>query len=317
MAHLHTPRVTIGVPVHDGAAYLAAALDSLRAQTFRDLEIIVSDNASTDESVAIASAYAAVDPRIRLVQSRVNIGGNANFHLVLDLARGEYFKWAAHDDLCDASFVERCVAVLDGDPSIVCCHARTVKIGADGEPVAGLPDPTRASAGGADPRARVRFRDVLLHTGYAARSFGLMRTAALRTCRPLLPVYGSEKVLMAELALRGRFHDIDEVLFFERVHAKSASALGTASAQQAFAAPSGAGGRLVPRLRLLGGYLGAIRRAPLAAPEKLRCAAAVGSYLLQVRKWRGVGRSMVTATGTGGHQTAEVARALGARDARV
>lgn len=134
-----------------------------------------------------------------------------------------------------------------------------------------------------------------------------MRTAALKACRPLLPVYGSEKVLMAELALRGRFHDIDEVLFYERVHAASASARATAADQQEFAAPSRAGGRVAPRLRLLVGYADAVRRVPLRRIEKLRCLGAIGSYLFQVRKWRGVARSVVASTGTGGHQRAEVA----------
>jgi len=314
---LPTPRVTIGVPVYNGAAYLASCLDSLRGQSFRDLEIVIADNASTDESAAIARAYAALDPRIRVVESRVNIGGNANFRRVLDLARGEYFKWAAHDDVCAPAFVERCVSVLDRDPGVVCCHARTVKIGADGAPVRGLPDPTRASSGGSDRRAHARFKDVLLHTGYGARSFGLLRTSVLRSCRPLLSVYGSEKVLMAEVALRGRFHDVDEPLFFERVHGQAASALPSATAQQGFAAPGAAGGRLAPRFRLLGGYLDAVRRAPLFAPEKARCLAAVASYLLQVGKWRAVARSVARDTGTGGHQSAEVAAAMEVRDARA
>lgn len=314
---LRPPRVSIGVPVYNGAEYLAACLESLLAQTFQDLEIIVSDNASTDETPAIARAYAVLDPRIRLVESRVNIGGNRNFHRVLELSRGAYFKWAAHDDLCEPVFVERCVDVLDRDSSVVCCHARTVKIDASGRPVPGLPDPTRASAGGGAARAQARFRDVLLHTGYGARSFGLMRAAALKACHPLLPVYGSEKVLMAELALRGRFHDIDEVLFYERVHAAAASALPTAAAQQAFAAPSRAGGRFAPRLRLLAGYADAVRRVPLPVVERACCALALGSYLFQVRKWRAVVRSVLASTGTGGHQTAEVAKSAEARDAAV
>jgi hypothetical protein len=308
-AQLRPPQVTIGVPVFNGAVYLASALDSLLGQTFHDLEIVVSDNASTDETAAIARAYAALDPRIRVIESRVNVGGYRNFMRVLEVARGDYFKWAACDDLCEPRFVERCVEVLDRDPSLMCCHARTVKIDPAGRPVPGLPDPTRSSASGSDPRPHVRFRDVLLHTGYAARSFGLIRAAALRACRPLLPIYGSEKVLMAELALRGRYHDIDDVLFYERVHPQSASALGTVSAQQEFAAASSEGGRLAPRLGLLAGYVGAVRRAPLPAGEKARCGLAILAYLFQVRKWRRVARSVIAATGTGGHQPAEVAAA--------
>jgi glycosyltransferase involved in cell wall biosynthesis len=290
----HRPRVSIGVPVYNGAEYLAVALESLIRQTFRDLEIIVSDNASTDQSAGIARVYAALDSRVRVVESRVNVGGNGNFQRVLELARGEYFKWAAHDDLCEPDFVERCVEVLDRDPSVVCCHSRTDKIDRAGRPVPALGDPTLVSARGSDPRAHVRFRDVLLHSGYAARSFGLIRRAELEACRPLVPVYGSEKVLMAELALRGRYHDVEDVLFHLRVHATSASALGSAAEQQVFAAPSCDEGRLTVRLRLLAGYVGAVRRAPVPVGEKARCGIAILAYLLQLRKWRRVVWSLFT-----------------------
>jgi glycosyltransferase involved in cell wall biosynthesis len=286
------PRVSIGVPVYDGAEYLAGCLEALLGQTYRDLEIIVSDNASSDESAAIARVYAALDPRIRVLESRVNVGGNANFQRVLDLARGEYFKWAAHDDLVEPSFVERCVEVLDRDPSVVCCHTRTDKIDRAGRALAGHGDPTRASVAGSDPRPHVRFRDVLLHSGYAVRSFGVIRRAEIAACRAFLPIYGSEKVLMAELALRGRYHDIEEVLFHVRLHGSSASALGTAAHKQEFAAPSCDTSRLSVRLRLLTGYLDAIRRAPISAVEKARCRLAILSYLFQLRKWKQVAKSL-------------------------
>src|SRR5688572_10868700 len=92
------PRVSIGLPVYNGENYLAEAIDSILAQTFEDFELIISDNASTDRTQEICEAYAAKDGRIRYYRSEVNKGSAWNFNRVFELARGEYFKWAAHDD---------------------------------------------------------------------------------------------------------------------------------------------------------------------------------------------------------------------------
>ncbi|WNC86000.1 glycosyltransferase family 2 protein [Thermosynechococcus sp. QKsg1] len=89
--------LSIGMPVYNGAKFIREALDSLLAQTFTDFELIISDNASTDETEAICREYAAKDKRIRYVRQAQNLGAAANFKYVLDEARGEYFMWAAAD----------------------------------------------------------------------------------------------------------------------------------------------------------------------------------------------------------------------------
>lgn len=291
------PRVSIGLPIKDGAAYLPSTLDSLLGQTFRDFELVVSDNGSTDATPELCRRAAARDPRVRYHRVDEDRGVMWNFWRVVELARGEYFKWASHDDIAAPEFLERCVAVMDADPGVVCCHSRTQKIDRAGRPVPGLPDPTRASDGGELPRPSQRFRDVLRNTGYAVRCYGLIRREALEACGRLLPVYGSEKILMAELALHGRYHDLEDVLFFERVHAAASSSLTSKEAQQVFADPSRSGRSMLPRLQLLGGYVAAVRRVPLPAAERLRCAVALVGYLFQWRKWGGVARSVVRGSG--------------------
>ena len=116
-----TPRVSIGLPVYNGERFLARAIDSLLAQDFVDFELVISDNASTDGTGEISRDYAARDPRIRYHRNERNIGAVGNFNRTLDLASGEYFKWAAHDDWCAPQFLGRCVEVLDDDPSTVLC----------------------------------------------------------------------------------------------------------------------------------------------------------------------------------------------------
>jgi glycosyltransferase involved in cell wall biosynthesis len=106
------PKVTIGVPVYNGEKYLAAALDTLLAQSFEDFELIISDNASTDCTEEIARAYAARDGRVRYERSGANRGCAWNHNRVFALARGRYFRWAAHDDLCAPTLLARTVELL-------------------------------------------------------------------------------------------------------------------------------------------------------------------------------------------------------------
>lgn len=109
-------RVTIGVPVRNGESELAASLACLTGQTYRDLEILVSDNASDDRTAEIVAEAMERDPRIRYVRHETNIGALANFTHVLTAATSPYFMWRAFDDLSDAGYVERLVAALDANP---------------------------------------------------------------------------------------------------------------------------------------------------------------------------------------------------------
>lgn len=92
-------KVSIGMPVYNGEEFIREALDSLLAQTFTDFELIISDNASTDRTEAICRDYAGKDSRIRYIRQSENMGASDNFQFVLDKAVGEYFMWAAYDDL--------------------------------------------------------------------------------------------------------------------------------------------------------------------------------------------------------------------------
>ena len=113
-----SPKVSIGMPVYNGGKYIREALDSLLAQTFTDFELIISDNASIDETPTICRRYAARDPRIRYVRQRENCGYMANFHFVLDEAGGGYFMWAAADDRWDIGWLAALVKRLDPSVSV-------------------------------------------------------------------------------------------------------------------------------------------------------------------------------------------------------
>lgn len=107
--------VTIGVPVYNGAGTLRASLECLRTQTYRDIEVIISDNASTDESAEIAQEFVDSDPRFRLVRRETNIGPAPNFFSLLELARTELFMWRADDDWSEPDYVEKLVGLFNKD----------------------------------------------------------------------------------------------------------------------------------------------------------------------------------------------------------
>src|SRR3990172_8488397 len=114
-----TPLVSIGMPVYNGERFIRPALDSLLAQTHRDFELIISDNVSTDATAEICQAYAARDPRIRYSRLATHVSAIENFDRALGLARGEYFMWAAADDLWEPGFVSTLLTLLQGSPEAV------------------------------------------------------------------------------------------------------------------------------------------------------------------------------------------------------
>jgi glycosyltransferase involved in cell wall biosynthesis len=129
------PLVSIGMPVYNGEKYIRQALDSLLAQDYENFELIISDNASTDDTWEICQQYAVRDSRIQLYRNDENMGAIYNFHRVLELSSGKRFMWAAHDDLWRLGFISELVGLLEATPSAVLAMCRTEKIDYNGLPL--------------------------------------------------------------------------------------------------------------------------------------------------------------------------------------
>jgi glycosyltransferase involved in cell wall biosynthesis len=119
MIELNIPRVSIGLPVFNGEQFLIRALDSLLAQNYSDFELIISDNGSTDGTEKICKDYASRDHRIRYIRQSQNLGSHENFNFVLRESRGEYFMWAAADDLWDRNFIDSLLKSLESNSDVV------------------------------------------------------------------------------------------------------------------------------------------------------------------------------------------------------
>ena len=206
------PRVTIGLPVYNGAEFLAESIESVLGQTFGDLELLIADNASTDDSLAIAERYAAADPRVRILPSEENRGAAWNYNRLLDEAAGEYFRWHAHDDLFAPGLIEACVEALDADPDAVLAHSWTLFIDDDGEPLRTFED----DLGATSDRPSERLDAVVTNLTYCNAVFGLIRTEPLAASARIRSFPGSDVSLLYELAALGRFAVVDEPLYLRR-----------------------------------------------------------------------------------------------------
>lgn len=107
------PCISIGIPVYNGDKYLKFTLESILQQNFKDFEIIISDNASSDQTESLCNHYQGIDKRIRYFRQNYNIGGVANFKYVFKNSRGKYFIWIAADDLLgDKNFLKNIYDVI-------------------------------------------------------------------------------------------------------------------------------------------------------------------------------------------------------------
>jgi glycosyltransferase involved in cell wall biosynthesis len=293
------PTVSIGLPVYNGSRFVGDAISSILDQTYRDFELLIQDNASTDRTSEICQTYAAKDRRIHYVRNAHNVGAIPNFNMVFGRARGRYFKWAAHDDLCAPTLLERCVEVLEGDPSLVLCSGRTQLINDDGSPT--TYDPKRScyvtkqgtSVGVIDPDDRAagakparRFWDVLVRTHRTFEIFGVIRSAMLRQTGLHDDYYGSDKVLLAELSLLGPFRVLPEVLIYRRCHPEQSSVLTTVNKGLWIGNGKGGGSWFSHRMRkVVPGYIKVVRKAPMEFDQKLSCYGTIAYRMVAPQTW--------------------------------
>lgn len=265
---LQTPRVTIGLPIYNGEPYATDAITSLLAQSYEDIELVISDNGSTDATERICRDFASRDRRVRYHRNDVNRGAAWNFNRVFELARGTYFKWAAHDDVHDERYVERCVEVLDGDPGVALAFPRSKDIDGEGRQIGLSQHPLQSNS----PDPVVRFGELIRFDYTCEPIFGLTRSQILRTTKLLAGYADSDRVLLAEVGLHGRYMEIPDYLFVHRQHDMRASRhYKSRQSRSILMNPRFAGKAPFPYTREFFGFAAAIRRAPLTSAQRARC----------------------------------------------
>ena len=276
---INGPLVTVGLPVFNASQYLAECLTALLAQTYRNIRIVISDNASTDDTVAICEKYAVRDARIVIVRNDKNRGAGWNHRRVLELAEGKYFHWQGADDSIAPNFIAACVAALELNPMAVLAYPLTTVIDDEGVVLRKTSD--RLPLGAADPR--VRFAALLSSWSITHSPFyGLMRLSATAALPPYGAFLAADRAFLAALALRGSFVQVDEYLMFRRYHAKHATQ--TDKSEREHADPESAHKFRSREFRLLREHLGSAWRAPAAPVGKLRYLGMVAAWMIAERR---------------------------------
>jgi glycosyltransferase involved in cell wall biosynthesis len=267
------PLVTIGLPTYNGARFLEETLESLLAQHIADLEIIISDNGSTD-GTRLLCERAARDRRVTYVRSAVNRGAAWNYNRVLALASGRYFKWAADDDVCLPSFLTVCLDELETSAGAVLAWPETLIVDEAGRAVSEMDDRALDLRDG-DPVHRLT--GLLRHRVEWHPVFGVIRRDALVRTRGIGSFVCADVALLAELALVGAFHQVPERLFLRRYHdGRSLVANPSFRAHAAWYDPANDRRRAVyPNGRLVRELLQRCASAPLPAVTRARASEAV------------------------------------------
>lgn len=260
-----SPKISVGMPVYNGGEWLAEAIDSILGQTFRNLELIIADNASTDDTEAICRRYTEQDQRVRYYRNVENIGASENYNVAFRHARGRYFKWASANDYCDKTLLLKCADVLDSRPDVVLCYAKTRLI----HEQEGRTEDYHDDLDLQDEDACQRFRKLMRNIRLNNVMNGLIRADVLgRT--DLMKKHLSEDInLMAELTLYGKFVEVPEYLFFRRMSALCATSLQSQVDVLEHYDPQNESLMAFQQWQIYIDYYLAVWRSPLSAVQKL------------------------------------------------
>lgn len=278
------PALSIGLPVYNGERYLRQAIDSILAQDFTDFELIISDNASTDDTAQICNQYERRDRRVRYYRSEANLGAAPNHRRVFELARAPLFKWAAHDDSGSPQLLGRCVTTIQAArPSVVMVYPQAELIDEHGTPTSLYTTSIACSS----PHPHRRLAAVVERMVLGTPVYGVVRSDVLRQTRLIDGFFGADHVLLAELALLGEIVEISEPLLKKRLHPGRSMAANTT--REDFARwydSSSRPGRLGHGDKIDFETLRSIWRLPILFSDRLRSTRALlASSRSQVTRW--------------------------------
>ena len=293
------PIVTVGIPVYNGEKYLESAINSLLQQSFHDFEIVISDNASTDKTQEICQSFQSRDKRIRYHRNSVNLGAAANYKKVFQLARGKFFKWMAHDDICSSNYLEECVKVLESDPTISMCFPRVSLIDKDNKPLPLIARNTYQTSEGriivtnqqrnlTSSHPSERYSEVLFRVTECYEFFGLSRTDIIKRTSQHDAYYGSDKVLLTELSLMGKLLEIPSAIGYFRIHAEQSQSIKDAKGRASWISPNLNYGKFMSRFKCVQGYFHSIFTYPLSLSERFKCLWILISWLIDWNNWWGL-----------------------------
>lgn len=216
MSTKEPPLVSVGLPVYNGGRYLGLAIESLLAQTYRNIELLISDNASTDDTQQICERFARIDSRVVYSRNEANIGAVKNALKLLNLASGDYYATASHDDLFSLNYIEaNLIGLGNARDSVWCSPKRVVLIDENGH---FLRAEQNMSTVGMD--LPDRYATLLNRLGWYSY-YGVTYTRVFREVLHSLGegiyLFGSDVVLQAALLREGNYAVSESTFYFREM----------------------------------------------------------------------------------------------------
>jgi hypothetical protein len=156
----------------------------------------------------------ARDKRIRYHRNKTNVGAINNFNRVFELSQGEYFMWAAHDDLREPNYIRSCLEIMEMSANVILCCSNT-RLNEDGNLRESEEDFSTVGMS-----LNRRFRKILWNNT-SSSIYGLIRSSALRKTKLLRNTAGTDNLLLAELSLLGEFYQLPLFLFNAKIRRKN------------------------------------------------------------------------------------------------
>lgn len=209
---MHGPKVSVLIPAYNYGRYLAETIESALNQTFEDFELLVVDNASTDDTADVVNRFRAKDSRVRYIVNGANIGMFRNYNEALLHARGEYIKFLNADDKFHPQILEKFVEVLDADPSVSLVTSHRQEFGSGSKTIA------------TDFHGRQNGKEMVILALSKLNFIGEPTTVMFRRENLNLGLFDTSLLFFADLDMWlrqlavGDLYIVDEVLSYVRKH---------------------------------------------------------------------------------------------------
>ena len=214
--------VSIGIPTYNRADILKRSIESALNQDYKNIEVIVSDNASKDSTIEVCRNYSRKDNRFRYISNSVNRGPTQNFSSLLSFAQGDYFMWLADDDWIDENYVSRCVSILDADKAVSLVY--------------GIPKYYMAGVNTYDGKVYnllsnfswIRVLSYYWKVTDNGMFYGVMRSEQIKKLK-MINTMGNDWLFTASVAFLGKVRVIDDISIHRELGGATASARKIAS----------------------------------------------------------------------------------------